>query len=66
MLTTIGLASAFQLLFTYAPPMQYLFHTAPIDALDWARIAGSAVVVLLIVEGEKLLLRRRSGRAGGV
>ncbi|MEJ2646657.1 MAG: HAD-IC family P-type ATPase, partial [Gammaproteobacteria bacterium] len=65
-LTTIGLVGAFQLLFTYAPPMQYLFHTAAIDALDWGRIAGSAVVVLLIVEGEKLLLRRRSGRAGSV
>ena len=63
---TIGLVIAFQLLFTYAPPMQYLFHTAPIEAQDWAHIVASAVVVLLIVEGEKLLLRRRRARAGRV
>ncbi|MGA7801418.1 MAG: cation-transporting P-type ATPase, partial [Gammaproteobacteria bacterium] len=65
-LVTIALVSAFQLLFTYAPPMQYLFHTAPIGLLDWARIAGAAAAVLLVVEGEKLLLRRRRTRAGGV
>ena len=42
-----------QLLFTYAPVMNTLFHTAPIDAGSWLRIAGVAVVAFAIVEIEK-------------
>jgi magnesium-transporting ATPase (P-type) len=42
-----------QLLFTYAPVMNNLFHTAPIDAGAWLRIAGVAAVAFLAVELEK-------------
>lgn len=51
-----------QLLFTYVPAMNRLFHTAPIGAESWLRILGVAAVVFLIVELEKWL---RYGRGRG-
>ena len=54
-LIAIGLLTAFQLLFTYAPFMQRLFGTAAIDGYVWARIALVGVAVLLIAELEKWL-----------
>jgi magnesium-transporting ATPase (P-type) len=50
-----------QLLFTYAPVMNRLFHTAPISAESWLRIVGVAATVFGIVEFEKWL-RYRGGR----
>ena len=47
-----------QLLFTYAPVMNRLFHSAPISAAAWLRIVGVAVTVFLVVEVEKWLRRR--------
>ncbi|MGF1614376.1 MAG: cation-transporting P-type ATPase [Gammaproteobacteria bacterium] len=47
----------FQLLFTYAPPMQQLFHSAPLDALSWSVILTLAVVKFLAVEAEKAVWR---------
>jgi magnesium-transporting ATPase (P-type) len=47
-----------QSLFTYAPPMQQLFGTAPLDGAAWALIAGLAAAVFLAVETEKAVLRR--------
>jgi hypothetical protein len=51
-----------QLLFTYTPVMNRLFHTAPISGEAWLRIVGAAVAVFSIVELEKWL---RYGRRGG-
>lgn len=51
-----------QLAFTYAPLMNRLFHTAPISAESWLRIAGVAAVVFVIVEFEKWA---RYGRGRG-
>ncbi len=51
-----------QLLFTYAPVMNKLFHTAPIDAESWLRIVGVAAVAFLAVELEKWI--RFGGRRG--
>jgi magnesium-transporting ATPase (P-type) len=47
-----------QLLFTYAPPLQAMFGTAPLDASAWLLIVGLASAKFLIVEGEKGVLRR--------
>jgi magnesium-transporting ATPase (P-type) len=44
-----------QLIFTYAPVMNQLFHTSPIDAGAWLRIAGVAGVAFVAVEIEKWL-----------
>ncbi|MGK2942541.1 MAG: cation-translocating P-type ATPase [Immundisolibacter sp.] len=49
---------AFQLLFTYAPPMQELFHTAPLDAASWLVILVLGLGKFLAVEAEKTVLRR--------
>ena len=51
-----------QLLFTYAPVMNKLFHTAPIDAESWLRIAAVAGVAFVAVEIEKRI--RFGGRRG--
>jgi magnesium-transporting ATPase (P-type) len=61
-LTAIGLVVVFQLLFTYAPPMQYLFHTEAIDAVTWAEIIIIASTVFILVETEKYLRRRKNRR----
>ncbi|MDM7322772.1 MAG: cation-transporting P-type ATPase [Gammaproteobacteria bacterium] len=47
-----------QLLFTYAPPMQQLFHTAALDAASWGLILILVLAKFFAVEGEKWLLRR--------
>ncbi len=44
-----------QVLFTYAPVMNRLFHTAPITAISWLRIVAVAAVALVAVESEKAL-----------
>lgn len=61
-LVAIGLLLLAQALFTYTPFMQALFGTAALDAATWLRIFGFGVLVLLIVEAEKALLRRRETR----
>jgi magnesium-transporting ATPase (P-type) len=59
-----GMVAA-QLLFTYAPVMNRLFHTAPIGLESWLRILGVAATVFGIVEMEKWLRygRGRDARA---
>jgi cation-transporting ATPase F len=44
---------AAQLLFTYAPVMNNIFHTAPIEAEAWLRIGAVACVAFVVVEIEK-------------
>jgi len=53
---------ATQLLLTYAPVMNTLFHTAPISAESWLRIVAVAAVAFTVVEIEKWL---RYGRGRG-
>jgi magnesium-transporting ATPase (P-type) len=67
-LWAIGLVVLFQLLFTYAPPMQTLFGTTDIDAATWGLIVLVASSVFILVELEKLLYcvwqrRRGSGES---
>ncbi|MGE3811169.1 MAG: HAD-IC family P-type ATPase [Candidatus Nanopelagicales bacterium] len=56
-----------QAVFTYAPPMHSLFHSAPIDADAWARIVAVGLVIWGVVGTEKWLrraARERSARRG--
>jgi magnesium-transporting ATPase (P-type) len=53
----LGMIGA-QLLFTYAPLMNRLFHSAPISLASWLRIVAVAVVVFVVVEIEKWFRRR--------
>jgi len=50
-----------QLLFTYTPVMNRLFHTAPISVETWLRIAGVAILAFSVVEIEKWLRLRYQG-----
>ncbi|MEJ3748936.1 cation-transporting P-type ATPase [Actinomycetes bacterium KLBMP 9797] len=56
----VGLA--FMAAISYLPPLQDVFHTAPLDAADWAVAAGFGVLLLALEEARKWLLRHRSGR----
>jgi hypothetical protein len=49
---------AFQLLFTYAPPLQALFATRPLALADWLFVLPVAASVLLVVDGSERLLQR--------
>ncbi len=48
-----GLMIILQLLFTYAPVMNKIFHSAPIGAYDWLLIVGIAIGVYAVIGLEK-------------
>ncbi|MCK9365705.1 MAG: HAD-IC family P-type ATPase [Metallibacterium scheffleri] len=48
-----------QALFTYAPPLQAVFHTRPLDAAAWLLLGVLGAAKFLAVEAEKWWLRRR-------
>ncbi|HYB40666.1 MAG TPA: HAD-IC family P-type ATPase [Candidatus Methylomirabilis sp.] len=63
----IGAVVVLQCLFTYAPPLQALFETAPIPLGVWPRLLLGGLVFFLVVEGEKLIIRSmRRGRGASV
>ena len=63
LLLFIGLAVGLQLLFIYAPFMNSLFGTAPLDAEAWGRCLAFGLAVFVLVEIEKGVVRKRlSGR----
>jgi magnesium-transporting ATPase (P-type) len=57
-LMAIAAAVVLQLLFTYAPPFQVMFHTRAIGIDDWALILLVTFPVFFLVEIEKWVLRR--------
>ncbi|MEJ2712032.1 MAG: HAD-IC family P-type ATPase [Acidihalobacter sp.] len=59
-LLAIALVLFFQLLLTYAPPMQLLFSTAPLNAGTWLLLLAFAVALYGLIEVEKMVVRRRS------
>ncbi|MFP4080632.1 MAG: cation-transporting P-type ATPase [Ectothiorhodospira sp.] len=65
-LIAIGVLVVLQLLFTYAGPFQFLFNTAAIGLSEWVRILVFGLVLFLVVEGEKALLRRSRHERGGL
>jgi magnesium-transporting ATPase (P-type) len=60
-LFAVAMLLLFQLAFTYFGPLQALFGTASIEPGVWVRIVLVAASVLLLVELEKGLVRRRGG-----
>ncbi|WP_327691958.1 cation-transporting P-type ATPase [Streptomyces sp. NBC_00461] len=44
---------------SYLPPLQAVFHTAPLAAADWAVLAGFGALLLAAEETRKWWLRRR-------
>ena len=53
----------FQLVFTYAPPMQQVFQTVALDAATWGVILALGAAKFLAVEAEKAVLRRLNIRS---
>jgi magnesium-transporting ATPase (P-type) len=58
-LIAIALFVALQLLFTYWPLMQTLFHTAALDLAAWGRILLFGLALFLVIELEKSAVRWR-------
>lgn len=53
-----------QLLLTYVPSMNRLFHTAPIDGPAWGLVLTAAVTVYVVVEVETWLRLQWNRRTG--
>ena len=51
-----------QLLLTYVPVMNRLFHTAPIDGVAWVPILATSLSVYLVVGFEKWIRRKRTSK----
>ena len=58
----VGLSFALQLLVIYVPPIQRAFSTVALSAVDWARCAAAASMVLWASELLKLVIRRVARR----
>lgn len=53
----VGAVVVLQLLFTYAPPLQELFGTAAIPLHVWPWLVLGGLILFLLVEAEKLVIR---------
>ena len=51
-----------QLLFTYQPAMNFMFHSAPLSVDSWIRILLASSLVMGIVGMEKWLVNRYNVR----
>ena len=60
----IGAVVVLQILFTYVRPLQVLFETEAIPLWVWPRLLLGGLVFFLVVETEKLILRRGAFRQG--
>lgn len=60
----IVLVIALQLVFTYAPFMHAMFHTVPLTAGAWRRIAAAGLAAFLVIELEKAAVRAIGLRVG--
>ncbi|WP_422126637.1 cation-transporting P-type ATPase [Thioalkalivibrio sulfidiphilus] len=58
-LIAIGVLIVLQGLFTYAPPLQFLFGTTALGLEDWGRILAFGVILFVLVELEKAFLKWR-------
>jgi magnesium-transporting ATPase (P-type) len=61
-LIAIAILIGLQVLFTYWPVMQALFHTAALDAAAWGRILAFGLAVFAIIELEKGIVSRWARR----
>jgi cation-transporting P-type ATPase F len=55
--------AAVQFAFSQVPAVNRLFHSAPLDAVAWARVLAVGALLFLAVEAEKAI-RRAFGCSG--
>ena len=60
---SIGLLIVFQMIFTYTPAMQLWFGVAPLTLEHWGYVLLAGLVVFVVVELEKWIIRVRAGRS---
>ncbi|CAA7620773.1 cation-transporting P-type ATPase [Magnetospirillum sp. SS-4] len=58
----IVMVLAWQMLFTYAPPMQAVFDSAALGWAAWGRILAAATVLFVVIEVEKAIMSKRKAR----
>uniref|UniRef100_UPI00058513DB cation transporting ATPase C-terminal domain-containing protein n=1 Tax=Nocardiopsis halophila TaxID=141692 RepID=UPI00058513DB len=58
----ITVMAVLQLLFTYTPVMNALFHTAPVAGSTWALVLAVGAAAYVAVETDKALWRRSDAR----
>lgn len=58
-LLVLAVLAGLQLLFTYAPPLQQLFQSAPLDAASWGAITLAGATLFIAVEIDKALASPR-------
>lgn len=57
-LAAVGVLAIMQLAFTYLPAMNQLFATQPLAAADLLLAGGAGIALMLLLEAEKMLVRR--------
>ena len=57
-LIAIAVVVVAQFAFTYAPFMHELFETRPVPVVDGAIVVAAGVLLMLVLEAEKSVLRR--------
>ncbi|MCC5969260.1 MAG: HAD-IC family P-type ATPase [Pararhodobacter sp.] len=61
-LVAVGIVVALQAAFTWAPPMQALFDTRALGLAELAQCTAAGVLVLLVLEFDKMIERGRKAR----
>lgn len=56
----VGAMTLLQLLFTYAPFMNSVFHSAPLGLMEWSLVIGNSLIIYLAVETHKWAERQRA------
>jgi magnesium-transporting ATPase (P-type) len=62
----IGPVVVLQLLYTYAPPLQYVFETEGIPLNVWPWLFLGGVIFFLVVEIEKAIIRAMRSHSAGL
>ncbi len=60
-LVAVAALICFQAVFTYAPPFQVWFGTAPLGGIHWLGVLGAGTLVFIAVEIEKAVVRTIKG-----
>lgn len=64
LLVTTACAVAIHVAALYLPPTQYVLRVEPLELVAWVRVLAAASTVLIVVELDKLVRRRRRSDTG--